>query len=141
MISSIVFYYIFICILAGALLILNFALAPHKPYEEKDKPFECGYQSFLGQNRSQISIAFIMFAFLFLLFDLELLLVYPHAMSSYIVGIYGLIIAGIFIIVLVLGLVYELGRNALYIPSKQTTKKIIFKNRNIVVNSLQQFIE
>ena len=117
--SSQIFFFIFIPILAVILLGVNLILAPHNPYEEKNSAFECGFHSFLGQNRSEFSISFFIFALLFLLFDLEILLVYPYVVSSYVNGIFGLIIMLIFFLILTLGFAFELGKNALSIESKQ----------------------
>ena len=117
--SSQIFFFVFIPILAVILLGLNLILAPHNPYEEKNSAFECGFHSFLGQNRSEFSISFFIFALLFLLFDLEILLVYPYVVSSYVNGIFGLIIMLIFFLILTLGFAFELGKNALSIESKQ----------------------
>ena len=113
------YFFIFVPILAILLLLLNFIFAPHNPYEEKNSVFECGFHSFLGQNRSEFSISFFIFALLFLLFDLEILLVYPYVVSSYVNSIFGLIIMLIFFLVLTVGFAFELGKNALYIESKQ----------------------
>jgi NADH-ubiquinone oxidoreductase chain 3 len=118
--SSQTVFFIFVPIVATLLLVLNVILAPHNPYEEKDSVFECGFHSFLGQNRSEFSISFFIFALLFLLFDLEILLVYPYVVSSYLNSIFGLIIMLIFFLVLTLGFAFELGKNALSIESKQT---------------------
>lgn len=117
--SSLTFFFIFIPILAFILLGLNLLLSPHKPYQEKNSAFECGFHSFLGQNRTQFSISFFIFALLFLLFDLEILLVYPYVVSAYTNGIYGLIVMLVFFLVLTLGFVFELGKNALKIESRQ----------------------
>lgn len=117
--STPIFFFLFIPILATILLILNIMLAPHAPYEEKNSVFECGFHSFLGQNRSEFSISFFIFALLFLLFDLEILLVYPYVVSSYVNGIFGLVIMLIFFLILTLGFAFELGKNALSIESKQ----------------------
>lgn len=117
--TSQTFFLIFIPILAIILLGVNLIFAPHNPYEEKDSAFECGFHSFLGQNRSEFSISFFIFALLFLLFDLEILLVYPYIVSAYVNAIFGLIIMLIFFLVLTLGFAFELGKNALYIESKQ----------------------
>lgn len=117
--TSQTFFFIFVPILAIILLGLNLLLAPHNPYDEKDSAFECGFHSFLGQNRSEFSISFFIFALLFLLFDLEILLVYPYVVSAYVNGIFGLIIMLIFFLVLTLGFVFELGKNALSIESRQ----------------------
>ena len=118
--SSLTFFFVFIPILSLILLCINLLLSPHNPYEEKNSAFECGFHSFLGQNRTQFSISFFIFALLFLLFDLEILLVYPYVVSAYTNGIYGLIVMLIFFLVLTLGFVFELGKNALKIDSRQT---------------------
>src|SRR6201985_3775787 len=117
--TSTTFFFLFIPILAVILLAVNFIFAPHNPYGEKDSVFECGFHSFLGQNRTQFSISFFIFALLFLLFDLEILLVYPYTISAYDNNIYGLIIMLVFFILLTIGLIFELGKKALNISSKQ----------------------
>jgi NADH-ubiquinone oxidoreductase chain 3 len=86
---------------------------------EKKTAFECGFHSFLGQNRTQFTISFFIFALLFLLFDLEILLIYPYTISAYDNNIYGLTVILLFFVLLTTGLVYELGKKALKITSKQ----------------------
>jgi NADH-ubiquinone oxidoreductase chain 3 len=113
------FFFFLIPILAVILLAVNLILSPHNSYIEKDSAFECGFHSFLGQNRTQFSISFFIFALLFLLFDLEILLVYPYIVSAYTNGIYGLVIMIVFFLVLTLGFAFELGKNALKIDSRQ----------------------
>ena len=103
---------------------------------EKNSAFECGFSSFLGQNRTQFSISFFIFALLFLLFDLEILLVYPYLVSAYVNEIYGLAILLIFLIALTLGFVFELGKKALTIDSKQTKNNS--KNKKLVAKSKTQ---
>ena len=117
--TSIVFFLIFIPVLSFILLSVNLVLAPHMPYKEKKTPFECGYHSFLWQNRTQFTVLFFVFGLLFLLFDLEIVLIYPFAVTSKINGIYGLVIVIIFAIIVTVGFVFELGKNALTIESKQ----------------------
>src|SRR5438045_8186742 len=132
---SITFFFIFIPILVIILLTLNLSFAPHKPYEEKDSAFECGFHSFLGQNRTQFSVSFFIFALLFLLFDLEIILIYPYVVSAYTNSIYGLIIMLIFFLALTLCFAFELVKYALKIDSKQmiilTSKK---SNNNTSIN-------
>lgn len=124
--SSTLFFFLFIPLLAFILLAVNLIFAPHNPYQEKDSVFECGFTSFLGQNRTQFSISFFIFALIFLLFDLEILLVYPYIVSGYTNSIYGLVVMLIFFLVLTLGFAFELGKKALNIESRQvvlTTNK------------------
>jgi NADH-ubiquinone oxidoreductase chain 3 len=125
--TSISFFFFFVPLLAFILLAVNFIFAPHNSYQEKDSAFECGFHSFLGQNRTQFSISFFIFALLFLLFDLEILLVYPYVVSSYTNGIYGLMLMLIFFLALTLGFAFELGKNALKIDSRQM---FILRSRN-----------
>jgi len=117
--NSSFFFFLFIPFLAAVLLAVNLLFAPHNPYQEKNSVFECGFHSFLGQNRTQFSISFFIFALLFLLFDLEILLVYPYVVSGYSNDIYGLITMLIFFSVLTLGFAFELGKKALNIDSRQ----------------------
>lgn len=131
--TSMSIFLLFIPFLGIALLALNLILAPHKPYGEKKSSFECGFHSFLGQNRTEFAISFFIFAMLFLIFDLEILLVYPYAISSQSNGIYGLAIMLIFFLILTLGFAFELGKNALKIDSRQV-KEIISKVKWVSVS-------
>lgn len=94
-----------------------------KTYQEKDSMFECGFHSF-QQSRSPFNIAFFIYALVYLLLDLEILLTFPFAVSEYVNNIYGLIITLGFIIIITIGFVFELGKGALKIPSKQYTYTI-----------------
>lgn len=124
------FFLCFIPILALLLLGLNLLFAPHSPYQEKSSTFECGFHSFLGQNRTQFSISFYLFAILFLIFDLELIAINPLIVSFYINGVYGLIILLAFFSILTAGFVFEIGKKALSIDSKQ------YKHSNNLKGSL-----
>jgi NADH-ubiquinone oxidoreductase chain 3 len=89
MLGSTIFFLVFIPILAFVLLALSILLGTHNPYAHKLSQFECGFSSFRGQNRQEFSISFFIFGLLFLLFDLEILLVYPYVVSSYNNSYYG----------------------------------------------------
>lgn len=119
MITTTILFFIFIPLLSIILLTINLIFAPHNAYQEKKSTFECGFHSFLGQNRTQFSISFFIFALLFLIFDLEILLVYPYSVSAYTNEIYGLITMLIFFLILTLGFYFEIGKNALTIDSRQ----------------------
>jgi NADH-ubiquinone oxidoreductase chain 3 len=146
--TSVTFFFIFIPILSIILLGVNLILAPHNPYQEKDSVFECGFHSFLGQNRTQFNISFFIFGLLFLLFDLEILLVYPYIVSAYINDIYGLMIMLIFFLLLTLGFAFELGKNALKIDSRQNilllknnyNKKVNHKHSKTLHSTVKNFL-
>jgi NADH-ubiquinone oxidoreductase chain 3 len=129
--SSMTFFFLFVSILALVFLIVNFLLAPHNPYQEKYSIFECGFHSFLGQNRTQFGVKFFIFALVYLLLDLEILLTFPFAVSGYVNNIYGLIIALIFIGIITIGFVFELGKSALKIDSRQVITLLNVKSKNL----------
>lgn len=120
-------FIIVVCIIALLFLFINFIFAPHNPYQEKYSIFECGFHSFLGQNRTQFGVKFFIFALVYLLLDLEILLTFPFAVSEYINNIYGLIITLGFIGIITLGFVYELGKSALKIDSRQNLTMVKLK--------------
>ena len=107
--------FIVVPVLAGALLGLNLLLAVSKPDEAKTAPYECWFSPVYGQTRSTFSIHFYIVAMLFLIFDLEILLLFPIATTLYQVSIFGFSIALIFFIVLTIGFILEIGSGAISI--------------------------
>ena len=129
--SSMTFFFLFVSILALVFLLVNLILAPHNPYQEKYSIFECGFHSFLGQNRTQFGVKFFIFALVYLLLDLEILVIYPYGISVYENGIYGLIVVLIFIGIITAGFVFELGKNALKIDSRQSNN-YFYKSKKFI---------
>ena len=62
---------------------------------------------------------FFIYALVYLLLDLEILLTFPFAVSEYINDIYGLIIVLLFLGFIIIEFVYELGKSVLKIDSRQ----------------------
>lgn len=118
--SSMTLFILFVVVIALLFLVINFIFAPHNPYQEKYSIFECGFHSFLGQNRTQFGVKFFIFALVYLLLDLEILLTFPFAVSEYINNIYGLLVTLGFISIITIGFIFELGKSALKIDSRQT---------------------
>ena len=56
----------------------------------------------------------------YLLLDQEILLTFPFAVSEYINNVYGLLVTLGFIVIITIGFIYELGKSALKIDSRQT---------------------
>ncbi|RYE05421.1 MAG: NADH-quinone oxidoreductase subunit A [Rickettsiaceae bacterium] len=118
--TSLTLLFIFVPILTGILLMLNVLLAVHKPDSEKVSAYECGFSPVYGQTRAPFSIQYYLVGILFLLFDLEILLLYPLATSLYQVGSYGFVVAIIFFVVLTLGFMFEWGKGALYFTDQRS---------------------
>jgi len=105
--------------LAIVLLGLNLLFAPHKPYEEKVSAYESGFSAIHGQTRSIFHIHFWIVALLFVIFDLELVLLFPLALSLYKVSLYGFIIAMVFFLLLTIGFVLEYQSGAISMSSNK----------------------
>jgi NADH:ubiquinone oxidoreductase subunit 3 (subunit A) len=106
--NTLLVLFIIIPVLVAILLLLNKLFAPHFEYVEKVSVYECGYSGIYGQTRSYFQIQFYNIAMLFLIFDLEILLLLPISVSIYHVGSYGFSIAIIFFLVLTVGLAVEI---------------------------------
>ena len=112
--------FIIVPVLALILLALNLLLAVHRPDEAKLEPYECGFSPVYGQTRSQFSIHFYIVAMLFLVFDLEILLLFPIASTLSVVSTFGFSIAIIFFIILTIGFVLEIGSGAIVLTDQNT---------------------
>jgi NADH-ubiquinone oxidoreductase chain 3 len=118
--NTITLLFLFVPVLVVILLMANVLLAAHRPDAEKVTAYECGFSPIYGQTRAPFSIQYYLVGILFLIFDLEILLLYPVAVTLYNVSVYGFWIAIIFFTVLTLGFVYELGKGALYFTDQRS---------------------
>ena len=125
--NNLLFLFFFVPILAVALLALNFLLASHNPDEAKVSQYECGFNAIEGQTRSTFQVHFYIVGLLFLVFDLEILLLMPIGVTLYQVSTFGFSVAIIFFIVLTIGFVLEIGSGAI---SLSNTDNINNKKNN-----------
>jgi len=87
-------------------------LAPRRPDPAKLTPFECGAPP-LGSSHQRLPVKFYVVAVLFLLFDIETVFLFPWAVLYRQLGLFGLVEMGVFLAVLVFGLVYVWRKGAL----------------------------
>jgi NADH-quinone oxidoreductase subunit A len=103
-------------VLAGMFAALNIVLAvtlgPKKPSFVKSEPFECGVAPF-SLPIGRLSIKFYLTAILFILFDVELVFLYPWAVAFRGLGVVGLTEMVIFLGVLMVGFFYAWDNGAL----------------------------
>jgi NADH-quinone oxidoreductase subunit A len=103
-------------VLAAAFAATNVALAsvlgPRKPSPVKSEPFECGQAPF-SLPTGRLSVKFYLTAILFVLFDVELVFLYPWAVAYHVLGTTGLIEMGLFLAILMLGFFYAWDNGAL----------------------------
>lgn len=97
----------------AGMLALTSVLGPRRRNPVKDEPFECGSIP-VGPNRGRFHVRFYLIAILFLIFDIEVVFLYPWAMIlKSELGLYGLKVAGAFVAVLIFGLIYEWKRGGM----------------------------
>ncbi len=98
--------------LSIVLLGLGLLMGPRKPDAEKDSPFECGFDAF-EDARIKFDVRYYLVAILFIIFDLEIAFLFPWAIVLDEIGAFGLISMGIFLLILIVGFIYEWKQGAL----------------------------
>jgi NADH-quinone oxidoreductase subunit A len=103
-------------VLAGGItalmIILSSTLGKKNPTPVKLAPFECGEEPF-SVPVGRFAIKFYLIGILFILFDVELVFLYPWAVVYHALGLSGLIEIGIFLGILMAGFVYAWDNGAL----------------------------
>jgi NADH-quinone oxidoreductase subunit A len=97
---------------AGTFVVLASMLGPKKPSRVKSEPFECGEVPF-ALPIGRFSVKFYLTAILFLIFDVEVVFLYPWAVAFRSLGVSGLIEAAIFLGVLMVGFFHAWDNGAL----------------------------
>lgn len=96
----------------GVMITLGFVLAPNKPDNAKNSPYECGFEAF-EDARMKFDVRYYLVAILFILFDLEIAFLFPWAVVLEQIGWFGYIAMSIFLGILVIGFIYEWKKGAL----------------------------
>ena len=95
-----------------ALLLVATKVGPKSSNPAKADPFESGNPP-RGDARILFSVKFYLVAMLFLIFDLEVVFLYPWAIYFRQLGVFGLVQMGIFLFMLLLGYAYVWKKGAL----------------------------
>ena len=101
-----------VALLTAALLGLHALLGRRRPLAAKLDPYESGVWP-IGTAREPIPVRYYLIAMLFLLFDLEILFLYPWAVAFDALALYGYVQAALFVGLLLVGLLYEWKKGAL----------------------------
>jgi NADH-quinone oxidoreductase subunit A len=97
-------------LLLGSVFGRFFSTAPDDA--EKLSPYECGFEAF-EDSRAKFDVRYYLVAILFIVFDLEIAFLFPWAISLGAIGAFGLVSMGIFLLILVVGFIYEWKKGAL----------------------------
>jgi NADH-quinone oxidoreductase subunit A len=92
-------------VLVGGTLSLSRLVRPSKPNADKLTAYESGVDP-VGSGWSQSQIRYYLFALLFVMFDVEAVFLFPWALRLEQFGVFGLVEMGVFVLILLLGLVY-----------------------------------
>lgn len=87
-------------------------LGPKRHSVNKDKNFECGVES-QGNARVPFSVKYFLVAILFVLFDVEVIFMYPWAVNFREMGVDGLVKMAIFMALLLVGFFYVMKKKGL----------------------------
>ena len=104
------FYYLSFIMLAAVLFVLfTFTLsrlvAPHNPGGAKAFPYECGEVP-LGSAWTRFNVGYYVFALLFLIFEVEVVFLFPWAVVLREIGVRALVEGGVFLVILVFGFAF-----------------------------------
>jgi NADH-quinone oxidoreductase subunit A len=99
-------------IVVGVMVNINAWIGPKRVSAVKMETFECGNPP-TGSAWGRFSVRFYLTALLFLVFDVEVIFLYPWAVELRKLGMFGFIEALIFIAILFVGLIYAWERGAL----------------------------
>lgn len=108
-----VLVFLFLGLVVGIVFTVgNLLLGPKRPNPAKSDPYECGLPSEVAES-FRFGISFYLVAMLFILFDVEVLFLYPVAVRLEAFGMFALVETMVFSALLLVGFAYSWRRGAL----------------------------
>jgi NADH-quinone oxidoreductase subunit A len=99
-------------VIAFVIINISWVFGPLRPSSRKSAPYESGMKP-IGPATRRLPVKFYLLAVLFIIFDVEVIFFLPWAVQLRELGVYGLIIMGVFLFILTVGFVYEWKKGAL----------------------------
>ncbi len=96
----------------GGTMIVTHLIGPKRKSAKKDDPFECGIEV-VGNARTPISVKYFLVAILFVLFDIEVIFMYPWAVNFQKLGTDGFVEMLLFMTILLSGFYYVIKKGVL----------------------------
>ena len=93
-------------------LVASKLLAPKRPNTAKDAPYECGIVP-SRESPERFPVSFYIVAMLFIMFDIEIIFLYPYAVARETLGVFGFVAMLAFSAIIFVTFVYELARGAM----------------------------
>ena len=110
--TGILLTFFFASAIPGLFIFLASVLGPKKPTAAKNEPFECGEKPF-ALPEGRLPVRFYLVAMLFVLFDVELIFLFPWAVVYRQLGVFGFLEMAVFLFFLGLGFAYAWKKGAL----------------------------
>jgi NADH-quinone oxidoreductase subunit A len=108
-----IFLFILVAVaIASIMVLIPKFIAPLILNRKKIDSYECGFNQ-LSSTESMFNIRFYLIAIIFIIFDLEIIFLFPWTIMLKSIGKFGFISMMIFLSVLTIGFIYELTRGAL----------------------------
>ncbi len=108
----ILIFLVFAIIFSFGAFFLSVLIGKKAPYYEKNSTYECGFEPF-DETRGKFEVKFYLVAILFIIFDLEIIFLFPWAVAFKEIGIFGFWSMMFFLFVLTVGFIYEWLKGAL----------------------------
>lgn len=99
-------------VIGVAALAAGQVLSPRNPYPAKLSAYECGFEAF-EDARMKFDVRYYLVAILFIIFDLEIAFLFPWAIVLDEIGVFGFLAMMLFLLILVVGFIYEWMKGAL----------------------------
>lgn len=103
-------------VIAAAMVLGSYLLGPRKPFHVKETTYECGMTP-VGSARERFPVAFYMVAIAFIVFDVEMVFLYPWAVAfshgDRLQRLFFLADMAVFVLILIVAYVYLLGARVL----------------------------
>ncbi len=106
-----IFLFMAIAVSVGAIS-FSLILGRNNRYREKVSTYECGFEPF-QDSRNKFEVKFYLVAILFIIFDLEIIFLFPWAIAFDQIGLFGFLSMMFFLLVLTIGFAYEWTKGAL----------------------------
>ena len=102
----------FVTAMALAIVVLSYLLGKRVPTKQKLSTYECGNEPF-EDARGRFPVKFYLIAILFIIFDIEVVFLYPWAVVYKKLALFGLIEMAVFLLILLAGYFYIIKKGAL----------------------------
>ena len=109
---SIIIFLFLALFLSIGFIVVNYLASPSNPDPEKLSAYECGFEPF-NDSRMEFDIRFYLVAILFIIFDLEIVFLFPWAITLGNLGLFGFFSMMLFLFILTIGFIYEWKKGAL----------------------------